>query len=232
MSDSTVNTEVIGSLVSGIATIDNLTEISRDLSEKFENLNSCNILIKKDGLRQHPQFAHDTDVGLDLYPVEVELISYSGNSYKIQLCDNAEENKKRVEEAEAEERKNNPFISRLVKFFKGEDYRLGWKRAKFNSGIAIEPDITFFVIGAANSRLTKGDLVLQNGIGIIDPTYRGNIGFFYYNLNGGFVKDSILSLCQCCGQIFPAIRITPKIKIVNELSVTERGTGGFGSSAK
>lgn len=231
--------KVIESLVEGITTIDELTEISQSVSDKIDNITlkniknkECEILIKKSGFRQYPEFAHNTDVGLDMYPMEVELISYSGNSYKIHLSDNAEENKKKIEEAEASERKASPFLVRLTNFFKGEDYRLGWKRAKFNSGVAIEPDIDFFIIGAANSRLTKGDLVLQNGIGIIDPTYRGNIGFFYYNLKGGFVKDSILSLCSCCGQIFPAIRIVPKIRYVDELSETERGTGGFGSSAK
>ena len=234
-----VNIATIENLVDGITTIDELTETTQSISNKIDNIlledikeRVCEINIKKIGLRKCPEFAHDTDVGLDMYPTEVELIAYSGNSYKIQLCDNMNENLIKIEKAEIAERIASPFLSRLKRFIKGKDYRLGWKRAKFNSGIAIEPNVDFFVIGAANSRVTKGDVCLQNGIGIIDPTYRGNIGFFYYNLNGGFIRDSILALCNCCGQIFPAIRITPKISYKEELSETERGTGGFGSSAK
>ena len=146
------STKAIESLVEGITTIGELTEISHSVSNKIDNITlknikskECEILIKKSGFRQYPEFAHDTDVGLDMYPMEVELISYSGNSYKIHLSDNVEENKKKIEEAEASERKASPFLVRLTNFFKGEDYRLGWKRAKFNSGVAIEPDIDFFI---------------------------------------------------------------------------------------
>ena len=203
-----------------------------DVRDSLKSLYTCDIEMVKTGLRKNPEFAHETDVGLDMYPTEVELVAFSGNKYKIMLCDNLQENERKIIEAEKEERRVSSFCKRLKSFINGDDYRLGWKKAKFNTGIAIAPDEKYFICGVANSRITKGDFILQNCIGIIDPTYRGNIGLFYYNMGNGFCRDSILPLCNCCGQIFPAIRIKPIIKMVERLSETERGIGGFGSSVK
>ena len=123
-------------------------------------------------------------------------------------------------------------LKRIINFLKGKEYRLGWKRLKFDTGIAIEPDTFYFYFGAPNSRVVKTDVFLQNSMGVIDPTYRGTIRFFYRNLENGFIRDTVIGLSTCCGQIFPAIRVKPSIKFVDKLSDTERGTGGFGSSSK
>lgn len=200
--------------------------------QSIENINQCETLIKKEGLRQLPEFAHDTDVGLDMYPRAVVLESYLGNEYKIELCDDAEVNLKKIIEAENIESQQLTFFKRLINFLKGKEYRIGWKRLKFDTGIAIEPDTFYFYFGAPNSRVVKTDVFLQNSMGVIDPTYRGTIRFFYRNLENGFIRDTVIGLSTCCGQIFPAIRVKPVIKFVDKLSDTERGTGGFGSSSK
>lgn len=200
--------------------------------ESVENINQCETLIKKEGLRQLPEFAHDTDVGLDMYPRAVVLESYLGNEYKIELCDDTESNLKKIIEAENVEMAQMGLLKRIINFLKGKEYRLGWKRLKFDTGIAIEPDSFYFYFGAPNSRVVKTDVFLQNSMGVIDPTYRGTIRFFYRNLENGFIRDTVIGLSTCCGQIFPAIRVKPSIKFVDKLSDTERGTGGFGSSSK
>ena len=200
--------------------------------ESVENINQCETLIKKEGLRQLPEFAHDTDVGLDMYPRAVVLESYLGNEYRIELSDDTETNLKKIIGAENEEIAKMSLLKRIINFFKGKEYRLGWKRLKFDTGIAIEPDSFYFYFGAPNSRVVKTDVFLQNSMGVIDPTYRGTIRFFYRNLENGFIRDTVIGLSMCCGQIFPAIRVKPSIKFVDKLSDTERGTGGFGSSSK
>ena len=198
----------------------------------FDDIYFCKTKIKKSGERHNPEFAHDTDVGLDMYPASVTLEAYSGNSYKIELTDDDTTNDNNILIAELKESKSFSFWKRLINFFKGKEYRLGWKRLKFDTGIAVDPEIRYFYYGVPNSRVVKTDVILQNSVGIIDPTYRGTIRFFYRNLESGFIRESVQSLCKCCGQIFPAIRVKPIVNFVEKLSSTERGEGGFGSSAK
>lgn len=212
--------------------IDIANEIIQDTSLNFDDIYQCKTNVKKSGERRNPEFAHDTDVGLDMYPQSVTLEAYSGNSYKIELTDDDTINDNNILAAELKESKSFSFWKRLINFFKGKEYRLGWKRLKFDTGIAVDPEIRYFYYGVPNSRVVKTDVILQNSVGIIDPTYRGTIRFFYRNLESGFIRESVQSLCKCCGQIFPAIRVKPIVNFVEKLSSTERGEGGFGSSAK
>lgn len=212
--------------------IDIANDIIQDASLSFDDIYQCKTNVKKSGERRNPEFAHDTDVGLDMYPQSVTLEAYSGNSYKIELTDDDTINDNNILAAELKESKSFSFWKRLINFFKGKEYRLGWKRLKFDTGIAVDPEIRYFYYGVPNSRVVKTDVILQNSVGIIDPTYRGTIRFFYRNLESGFIRESVQSLCKCCGQIFPAIRVKPIVNFVEKLSSTERGEGGFGSSAK
>ena len=212
--------------------IDIANDIIQDTSLNFDDIYQCKTNVKKSGERRNPEFAHDTDVGLDMYPQSVTLEAYSGNSYKIDLTDDDTTNDNNILAAELEESKSFSIWKRLINFFTGKEYRLGWKRLKFDTGIAIDPEIRYFYYGVPNSRVVKTDVILQNSVGIIDPTYRGTIRFFYRNLESGFIRESVQSLCKCCGQIFPAIRVKPIVNFVEKLSSTERGEGGFGSSAK
>lgn len=212
--------------------IDIANDIIQDASLSFDDIYQCKTNVKKSGERRNPEFAHDTDVGLDMYPQSVTLEAYSGNSYKIELTDDDTINDNNILAAELKETKSFSFWKRLINFFKGKEYRLGWKRLKFDTGIAVDPEIRYFYYGVPNSRVVKTDVILQNSVGIIDPTYRGTIRFFYRNLESGFIRESVQSLCKCCGQIFPAIRVKPIVNFVEKLSSTERGEGGFGSSAK
>lgn len=212
--------------------IDIANDIIQDASLSFDDIYQCKTNVKKSGERRNPEFAHDTDVGLDMYPQSVTLEAYSGNSYKIELTDDDTINDNNILAAELKESKSFSFWKRLINFFKGKEYRLGWKRLKFDTGIAVDPEIRYFYYGVPNSRVVKTDVILQNSVGIIDPTYRGTIRFFYRNLESGFIRESVQSLCKCCGQIFPAIRVKPIVNFVEKLSSTERGESGFGSSAK
>lgn len=84
------------------------------------------------------------------------------------------------------------------------------------------------------SSISKTPLMLANHTGIIDSGYRGNIIgafralYFHEADNGSYVVDKHTRLLQICHPTLCPIYV----KLVNEdeLSNTERGEGGFGST--
>lgn len=79
------------------------------------------------------------------------------------------------------------------------------------------------------SSISKTDFMLANSVGIIDAGYRGNIMAKIRNMstNTSSVKanDKLFQICS------PDLKPI-KIVIVNELTETSRGDGGFGSTNK
>lgn len=115
------------------------------------------------------------------------------------------------------------------------------RKLKFDTGIAIEPcgfkpNGLFWIMACANSRVCKTNFVLNNGVGIIDPSYRGTVRFIYVNTLGrGYnCAEDIYMLCKTCGQFIPMANVSQGVvaQKVEYLSDTERGEGGFGSTAK
>lgn len=80
------------------------------------------------------------------------------------------------------------------------------------------------------SSISKTKIRLANSIGIIDPSYRGNIIAAVDN-----ISNTIQELKQ--GEryfqlIFMQMDKLNNVNIVNDLSITERGSNGFGSTGK
>lgn len=127
----------------------------------------------------------------------------------------------------------------------------------YGLGIAIElDDPDWFVAIVPRSSQTKDSAVLGNSIGIVDPTYRGELGFRTRPV-GFFLEDKQEKRKErekngepeIIHAIFPLFRnypemdqricqliILPKpsvyVEKVDELSDTQRGTGGFGSTGR
>jgi len=79
------------------------------------------------------------------------------------------------------------------------------------------------------SSLAKTPLRLANSVGIIDAGYRGNICAFVDNIKGETYRiDQGTRLFQICSPTLEPIEYT----IVNSLSETSRGSGGFGSTGR
>ena len=80
------------------------------------------------------------------------------------------------------------------------------------------------------SSISKTDFMMANSVGIIDAGYRGNIMAKIRNMNlEGISKVSENDkMFQICAPDLKPI----KIELVNELSETSRGDGGFGSTNK
>jgi dUTP pyrophosphatase len=79
------------------------------------------------------------------------------------------------------------------------------------------------------SSLSKTPLRLANSIGLIDPSYRGNlIGAFDNTSNTDYTVEKGTRLLQMCLPILMPFTV----EWVDKLDDTSRGTGGFGSTGK
>ena len=99
---------------------------------------------------------------------------------------------------------------------------------KIRTGLKVEiPKGYFGAIYPRSSVGTKKHLMLANTVGVIDSDYRGELATFFYN----YGEEEILikngdRLSQLIIQPYEQVTI----KCVDELSETERGEGGFGST--
>lgn len=98
----------------------------------------------------------------------------------------------------------------------------------YDTGIAIEIPIGYVGLLFPRSSVSKTSLILTNSVGVIDSGYRGSIMFKYRYPEEGMVYD----IGDRVGQLL--ILPYPKVEFeeVEELSDTNRGDGGFGSSGK
>lgn len=97
-------------------------------------------------------------------------------------------------------------------------------------GLAVEvPDGHALVLMPRSSIGLKTPLRMSNSVGLIDSDYRGEIGAIYDN-----ICDSPIAIYKGDRVVQGLIIPIPKIELieVDELSETERGTGGYGSTGK
>ena len=99
----------------------------------------------------------------------------------------------------------------------------------YGIGIALEIPEGFVGLVFPRSSIRKTNLQLSNSVGVVDSGYRGEIQATF-NKNG--VNDTFYKVGERCCQL--VILPTPVIQIkeVDELSETDRGQGGFGSTGK
>ena len=124
---------------------------------------------------------------------------------------------------------------------------------EYGTGLAFEVPPGYVMLIFPRSSNSNKDLILSNSVGVLDSSYRGELRFRYkrhyritdidtagvanyvpYNCSDSFAWSSnkIYAVGDRIGQIIilPYPQIT--FKEVAELSETERGTGGFGSTGK
>lgn len=96
------------------------------------------------------------------------------------------------------------------------------------TGIAIElPLNAFGAVFARSGLAVKEGLRPANCVGVIDSDYRGEIKVALHNDSD---NDRIISNGERIAQLVVVPYITPRIEIVEKLSSTDRGSGGFGST--
>ena len=103
-------------------------------------------------------------------------------------------------------------------------------RATISTGIAIEmPEGTFGLIIPRSGLASNHGVTVLNGPGLIDTSYRGEIGVVLYN------TSPIVYTIKQHDRIAPWVFVQheqAEFEIGDSLSETERQDGGFGSSGK
>lgn len=105
----------------------------------------------------------------------------------------------------------------------------------YGTGLAIEIPTGYVGLLFPRSSNSKKDLILSNHVGVIDSGYRGEIIFKYKSSlcsSGQYITGKNYEVGDKVGQLilFPYPQVT--IEEVEELTETERGTNGFGSTGK
>jgi len=100
----------------------------------------------------------------------------------------------------------------------------------YGTDLAMEIPNGFVGLVFPRSSVRKYELALSNSVGVIDSGYRGELQATFKKTNG------LDSLAYKVGDRIAQIMIIPHPPIefdaVDELSDTERGEGGFGSTGK
>ena len=101
----------------------------------------------------------------------------------------------------------------------------------YGTGLAIEIPIGYVGLIFPRSSNSKTDLYLTNHVGVVDSGYRGEI-MFKFRANPSLINAVIYQVGDRVGQLiiipYPQIELTES----TELSDSERGDGGFGSTGK
>ena len=99
------------------------------------------------------------------------------------------------------------------------------------TGIAIEMESAEYVaiIASRSSMAYKYGIAMGNGIGVIDSDYRGEISVFLRNNSD---VDFVVHPGDRVAQLLLMPVALPEIIEADELSDTERGAGGFGSTGR
>jgi len=100
----------------------------------------------------------------------------------------------------------------------------------YGLGIALEIPNGFVGLVFPRSSIRKTDLSLTNCVGVIDSGYRGELQATFRKHRG--VASTIYVVGDRVAQIMIIPHPPIEFKEVDELTNTERGEGGFGSTGK
>ena len=100
----------------------------------------------------------------------------------------------------------------------------------YGFGISMEIPDGFMGLVFPRSSIRKTDLILSNSVGVIDSGYRGEIQFTFHKTSHS--NSTTYEIGDRIGQLL--IIPYPQVQLVEEtnLSETERGENGFGSSGQ
>ena len=101
------------------------------------------------------------------------------------------------------------------------------ERTAVPSGLAVDirhPGIAGFVYSRSGLG-TKQGLVVSQGVGVIDPDYRGEIIVSLLNTSG---EERIITRGQRIAQLIFQPYFLAEFTVRDELTATRRGAGGFG----
>lgn len=105
---------------------------------------------------------------------------------------------------------------------------------EYGTGLAIQPEKGYHVVIHPRSSISKYDLILCNGVGLIDNGYTGELRLRFKLITDPATpflqKRVIYQKGDKIGQLKVERTIFANFEEVSDLTETERGSGGFGSS--
>lgn len=105
------------------------------------------------------------------------------------------------------------------------------KNIVYGTGVAFEVPENYVGLLFPRSSNAKTDLLLSNSVGVLDSGYRGEVLFKFKVTRDNYLGDTY-DVGDRIGQII--IIPYPEVEFVevSELSETDRGCGGYGSSGR
>ncbi len=101
------------------------------------------------------------------------------------------------------------------------------KFIEYGTGLTLEIPEGYVCLLFPRSSVTNKDMMLKNSIGVLDSGYRGEMIFRFHRFS-----NEIYEVGERIGQIMVIPRPYMVIEEVDNLSESERGTGGFGHTGK
>lgn len=104
-----------------------------------------------------------------------------------------------------------------------------------DTGLSVQPEPGYYCEVVPRSSIVKGDFMQANGVGVIDPDYRGRIRVVLRYL--GPAPDAGVAAAQALvGDRIAQLlvrRLEPvQVQEADDLDGTARGAGGFGSTGR
>ena len=152
-----------------------------------------------------PFKTYDKDFCYDVVATSVEEVAPNVYKYGIGLAFQIE--------------RGNEILVKPYICFSDEDIRFKFDKSKINLSIDFRP----------RSSVWKTGMILSNCQGTIDELYRGEVCAVFYHV---FPNMKRYTIGQRIGQIKLGFTLPIEFEEVDELSTTERGDGGYGSTGK
>lgn len=105
--------------------------------------------------------------------------------------------------------------------------------AKVDTGVHITPPDGYYVDLVPNSRQGKTSLCWNASIGVIDPDYTGSIKIMVTTTLKEWNPEAVYKLLpgNVVGQLIIRKKYDAEFEVTDKLDETDRGDGGFGSTA-
>ncbi len=102
----------------------------------------------------------------------------------------------------------------------------------YGIGLALEIPNGFVGLIFPRSSVRKTRLMLSNCVGVVDSGYRGELQATFNKINNDSVSENDYKVGDRIAQIMIIPHPSIEFEEADELSDTERGDGGFGSTGK
>jgi dUTP pyrophosphatase len=102
----------------------------------------------------------------------------------------------------------------------------------YGIGLALEIPKGFVGLIFPRSSVRKTRLMLSNCVGVIDSGYRGELQATFNKINNDSISENDYKVGDRIAQIMIIPHPSIEFEEADELSDTERGEGGFGSTGK